>query len=96
MRAGCREQVFTDLMLLLEQQRGRVAVSDPVTKFVPQYAPHDPWESSTRGASLKDLGSHMAGLPRYSPCDFFNCNSTLAEIVARINEWTLLQSPGVR
>ena len=52
-------QVFTDLMLLLLQQEGKVAVSDLVTKYAPAYQPKDIWESTSRGATLKDLGSHM-------------------------------------
>jgi len=51
-------QLFTAATLLSMQEDGLVSVSDPVHKHV-DYHPHDPWETTSRGATLKDLASHM-------------------------------------
>jgi hypothetical protein len=53
-----------------------------VTSIAPDYAPlPHPGFATARGASLADLGSHMAGLPRSSPCNAVNCTATIAEQV---------------
>eukprot|EP01052_Picozoa_sp_SAG31_P038277 SAG31_NODE_5083_length_2754_cov_1.407533_1_plen_180_part_00 len=43
---------------------------------------------------MRDLGSHKAGLPRYSPCNFGACNISTETALARIANWTLLFEPG--
>lgn len=40
---------------------GKVRWDDPVTKYVPTFAMHDPW--ATREATVRDLITHRGGLP---------------------------------
>jgi len=96
-RIGSISKVFTDLMLHRLHEDGKVGIDDPVTKFVPNYRPKwPPGKNPTkRGTTLRDLGSHMAALMRYCPCNFgVSCNITLETALERINEWTLLFEPG--
>ena len=50
-------------MAVRAQEAGLVALDDPVSSVLPRYLPL-PLHAGLRGASLSDLASHMAGLPR--------------------------------
>lgn len=100
-RIGSVTKVFTTLMLKALQAQGIVSQDDPVSKYVPAYNPAVPTDKGAMpGAdaaawtTLRELASHMGGLPRYSPCTFGNCSITLDEAVQRMNSWTLKHYPG--
>jgi D-alanyl-D-alanine-carboxypeptidase/D-alanyl-D-alanine-endopeptidase len=58
---GSITKVFTALLLADMAERGEVALSDPVTKYLP-----DGVKAPQRGRpmTLEDLSTHMSGLPR--------------------------------
>jgi CubicO group peptidase (beta-lactamase class C family) len=58
---GSVTKVFTALLLADMAERGEVALSDPVSKYLP-----DGVEAPRRGRpmTLEDLATHMSGLPR--------------------------------
>lgn len=95
-RIGSISKLFTDLMLYRLAEEGAVDPYAPITDLAPDYAPA--WPAGTtptpRAATLRDLGSHMAGLARYAPCNFGACNITLKTALERLKDWTLLSEPG--
>eukprot|EP00051_Salpingoeca_urceolata_P010149 m.123708 g.123708 ORF g.123708 m.123708 type:complete len:635 (+) comp16599_c1_seq3:41-1945(+) len=101
-RLGSITKVFTDLLMIRGVENGTMSADDSIKKYLGTYKPAWPPARGTdatptpRGATLRDLGSHRAGLPRYSPCTFADCNITLPEAIRRINEWTLLSEPGTQ
>lgn len=60
--------VATSLMQLVE--RGVVRLDDPITRYVPEYRVRSPWPE-TSPATLRQLASHTAGLPRDAPVNFW-------------------------
>ncbi len=97
-RVGSISKVFTDLLLYRFAEEGSVSLSTSVSHLAPNYHPAWPRgkKATPQGTTLRDLGSHMAGLPRYSPCIFGACNITTVEAIERMNNWTLLFEPGSR
>lgn len=98
-RVGSISKVFTDLMLMQRHEAGTISMDDPITKFAPAYSPKWPRgkKPTPRAGTLRDLGSHMAGLERYMPCTFgVDCNISLETALRRISEWTLIFEPGAR
>ena len=96
-RVGSISKVFTDLMLhRFDEEGDDISLFTPITQLAPEYKPAWPAgiKASPKGGSLRDLGSHKAGLARYSPCNFGDCNITLETALARIANWTLLFEPG--
>ena len=78
-------------------EEGSVSATASVTDLAPDYSPAWPRgkTATPKGTTLRDLGSHMAGLPRYSPCIFGACNITTQEAINLMNNWTLIFEPGV-
>ena len=99
-RIGSISKVFTDTILYQQHENGAVSLDDPIEKLAPDYAPAWPRGKTPtpRGGTLRDLGSHMAGLARYMPCTFgATCNISVDTAVERISHnWTLLYEPGSR
>jgi CubicO group peptidase (beta-lactamase class C family) len=59
---GSITKVFTALLLADAVDRGEVALDDPVAKYLPASAKLP--ERNGRSITLRDLSSHMSGLPR--------------------------------
>jgi CubicO group peptidase (beta-lactamase class C family) len=59
---GSETKVFTSLLLAEMVQRGEVALSDPVSKFLPASVKMP--ERNGRAITLVDLATHTSGLPR--------------------------------
>jgi CubicO group peptidase (beta-lactamase class C family) len=95
-RVGSISKVFTDLLLQRFAEEGSVSTTTSVAELAPNFNPAWPRgkTATPHGMTLRDLGSHMAGLPRYSPCIFGACNITTEEAIERMNNWTLLFEPG--
>ena len=72
--------VATSLMQLVE--RGVVRLDDPITKYLPEYHVRSPWPE-TSPATLRQLASHTAGLPRDAPVNFWMNYSLGAFVVSR-------------
>lgn len=78
-RIGSLSKVFTTLIALSLRDQGKLNLEQQVTEFFPQFNPINP-VLTARGTSIRDLGSHMAGLARESPCNgnaMNFCNSIL-------------------
>ena len=58
---GSMSKVFTSLLLADAVQRGEVALTDPITKFLP---PTVKVPERGRAITLQDLSTHISGLPR--------------------------------
>lgn len=93
-RIGSISKVFPDLMLLQLRDRGVLDLDEEIGKKFPQ------WRSAIqnvfptkRGITWRQLGSHMAGLPRSSPCGSLwgDCNVTTDEILRRIHSQKTIQ-----
>lgn len=100
-RLGSVTKVFTDLMLHRMAEDSLLHATDPITSLAPEYSPAWPGAANgsaptPKGGTLRDLGSHMAGLPRALPCPSGECNYTTAEIMQVMNNWTLLAEPGTK
>lgn len=97
-RIGSVSKVFASLLWQRGAEDGTVSSLDEEVSAIADYHPAraDPNSTAARGGTLRDLASHMAGLPRYSPCDFGNCSISRAEGLGRINKWRLLYPPGER
>jgi serine-type D-Ala-D-Ala carboxypeptidase/endopeptidase len=71
---GSITKVFTSLLLAEAVQRGEVALTDPVGKFLPASVKLP--ERGGRSITLEDLATHTSGLPRmptnFSPKDAAN------------------------
>jgi CubicO group peptidase (beta-lactamase class C family) len=59
---GSITKVFTSLLLADAVQRREVALSDPISKFLPEKVKVP--ERGGRAITLQDLSSHVSGLPR--------------------------------
>ena len=74
---------------------GRLSLDDTVESRVPGFEMLSPFAPTNRGITFRQLGCHLAGLPREPPCmqfvagddpHHFNCqNVTTAEILARLS-----------
>ena len=63
-RVGSISKVFTDLLLYRFAEEGSVSVTTSVSELAPNYSPAWPRgkTATPQGTTLRDLGSHMAGL----------------------------------
>eukprot|EP01050_Picozoa_sp_SAG11_P021691 SAG11_NODE_3913_length_2151_cov_2.068226_1_plen_451_part_10 len=100
-RLGSVTKVFTDLMLHRMAEDGLLHATDAITSLAPEYSPTWPGAANgsaptPKGGTLRDLASHMAGLPRALPCPSGDCNYTTAEMMQVMNNWTLLAEPGTK
>ena len=95
-RIGSVTKVFTDLMLFRLEEEGALTATDPITTLAPEYKPRWPNGAvpTPRAGTLRDLASHMAGLPRGLPCDSSNCTVSTSQMIDVMNNWTLLDVPG--
>ena len=97
LRIGSVTKVFTNLLMHRLAEEGLLSEFDPITTLAPTYKPAWPGAPATsRGGTLRDLASHMAGLPRGLPCDTAACNITTAEAIDIMNHWSLLAEPGTK
>ena len=52
----------------MHRDTGHWDLDDELSKHIPNFSVVNPFKTS-RGITLRQLGSHMAGLPDESPCD---------------------------
>jgi CubicO group peptidase (beta-lactamase class C family) len=97
---GSVSKVFTSLLLADMAQRGEVALTDPVAKYLPAdvKAP----ERNGRAITLQDLATHMSGLPRLPtnmvPKDPANpyADYSIAQLYQFLSTYTLPRDIGSR
>ena len=95
------------LMVLVDE--GRVALTDPVEKYLPEFKnprlnPCGPGGAGYHCASrppkrlvqIRDLMTHTSGIAAEPPADFPRYTSTLAEVVAAGAREPMLSDPGTR
>jgi len=95
------------LMVLVDE--GRVALTDPVEKYLPEFKnprlnPCGPGGAGYHCASrppkrlvqIRDLMTHTSGIAAEPPADFPRYTSTLAEVVAAGAREPMLADPGTR
>jgi serine-type D-Ala-D-Ala carboxypeptidase/endopeptidase len=95
---GSVTKVFTSLLLADMVQRSEVALTDPVTKYLPKEV-RGP-EHGGKAITLKDLATHTSGLPRdptnLKPKDLSNpfADYTVPQLYEFLSGYTLTRDPG--
>ncbi|HHK42926.1 MAG TPA: class A beta-lactamase-related serine hydrolase, partial [Planctomycetaceae bacterium] len=94
-RVGSVSKLFTDLAVMREVEEGRVALDTPITKILPDFHPHNPFDQPI---TLGQLMSHRSGLVREPPVGhyFDPTQPALEATIASLNETTLVYRPGSR
>jgi len=94
-RVGSVSKMFTDLAVMQLVEQGRLALDEPVAKYLPEFHPRNPFGVPI---TLRELMAHRAGLVREPPLgSYFDATSpTLAATVASLNDTTLVHAPGTK
>lgn len=95
-RIGSNSKIFTTLLAEIAQEQGMFYFTEEVAQYVPEFSPINPFPTK-RSITFAQLASHMAGLPRESPCEalFGNCSLSNDQMWNRIANVTLVNPPGV-
>ncbi|HEX3107684.1 MAG TPA: serine hydrolase, partial [Thermoanaerobaculia bacterium] len=95
---GSVTKVFTSLLLADAVQRGEVALTDPVSKYLPPGVKVP--ERNGKKITLVDLATHTSGLPRmptnFHPKDPGNpyADYTVAQLYEFLSSYELTRDPG--
>lgn len=94
-RVGSVSKLFTDLAIMQLVEQGRLELDAPVTRYLPDFAPHNPFGGDI---TLRQLMCHRAGLVREPPIgNYFDAGTpTLAATVDSLSRTTLVHAPGAR
>jgi len=94
-RVGSVSKLFTDIGIMQLAERGEIDIDAPVTTYLPDFRPKGDGAASM---TLRHLMSHRAGLMREPPVGhyFDPAGSTLAAMVASLNDRDLVYEPGTR
>ncbi|MGH9381224.1 MAG: serine hydrolase [Thermoanaerobaculia bacterium] len=92
-RVGSVSKLFTDLAVMQLVEQGRVDLDAPVSSYLPDFAPENPYDVPI---TLRQLMSHRSGLIREPPAGhYFDVSGTsLDATVASLNGTTLVAEPG--
>jgi CubicO group peptidase (beta-lactamase class C family) len=92
-RVGSVSKLFTDLAVMRLVQRGELDLDAPVTEYLPDFRPRNPFGETI---TLRMLMSHRAGLVREPPVGnyFADDEPSLAETVRSLNDTELVYRPG--
>src|SRR5262245_51509756 len=84
-RVGSVSKPFTALALMLLVQQGLLDLDAPVTRYLPEFRPKDPFK---KAITLRQLLSHRSGLVRECPVgNYFDMTSpSLADMVKSLNQ----------
>jgi CubicO group peptidase (beta-lactamase class C family)/D-alanyl-D-alanine dipeptidase len=91
-RVGSISKLFTDIAVMQLVEQGQLDLDVPVTEYLPDFAPHNPYEIPI---TLRQLMSHRSGLVRESPIgNYFDPSEpSLTDTVASLNQTTLVYPP---
>ncbi len=91
-RVGSVSKLFTDLAVMQLVERGTLDLDVPVTKFLPDFKPANPFGTAI---TLRQLMTHRAGLVRESPIgNYFDpTEPSLAKTVESLNKTELACAP---
>jgi CubicO group peptidase (beta-lactamase class C family)/D-alanyl-D-alanine dipeptidase len=94
-RVGSVSKLFTDIGVMQRVERGDLALDTPVTKYLPEFTPRNPYPTPI---TLRELMSHRAGLVREPPVGhYFDATSpSLAATVASLRGTELVYEPKTR
>ena len=94
-RVASVSKLFTDIAVMQLVESGRVALDTPITRYVPEIHPVDPFGQPI---TLRELLAHRSGLVREPPVgNYFDPTSpTLAETARSLDSTTLVYAPGSR
>ncbi|MGO8786288.1 MAG: serine hydrolase [Terriglobia bacterium] len=92
-RVGSVSKLFTDIGIMQLVERGKLSLDAPVSDYIPDFHPHDPFG---KPITLRELMSHRSGLVREPPVGhYFDSHPPgLAEVVRSLNETSLVYPPG--
>ena len=92
-RVGSVSKLFTDIALMKLVEQGKLDLDAPVTKYLPEFHPNNPFGGDI---TLRMLTCHLSGLTREPPLGnyFDDTNPSLAATVASLNTTTLVYRPG--
>jgi CubicO group peptidase (beta-lactamase class C family)/D-alanyl-D-alanine dipeptidase len=92
-RVGSVSKLFTDMAVMQLVERGKVDLDAPVTRYIPEFAPHNPFGDAI---TLRELMAHRAGLVREPPVgNYFDDSSpSLKATIDSLNQTTLVFRPG--
>ena len=88
-------KVFTALMTLQYRDQNHLSLDDALSKHLPEFRIQNPFET-TRSITLRQLASHMAGLPVNAPCEDIahGCNMSYDKLYDNIAKLQLIAPPG--
>ncbi len=91
-RAGSVSKPFTALLLMIFVEMGLIDLDAPVTKYLPDFHPKNPFG---REITLRQMLAHRSGLVRETPVgSYFDASQpTLARMVASLNQTELVYAP---
>lgn len=94
-RVGSVSKLFTDIAVMQGVERGELELDAPVTRYLPDFAPRNPFGGEV---TLRQLMSHRSGLVREPPVGsyFHDDEPTLAATVASLNTTDLVYAPESR
>ena len=93
-RLGSMTKQFTAAAILMLMERGQIALSDPITRFLPDF----PMQGKT--ITIENLLTHTSGIQSYTDLDEFGPlmrkDVTVPEIIALFKDKPLEFAPGER
>ena len=94
-RVGSVSKLFTDIALMQLVEQRRIDLDAPVTRYLPQFHPHNPFG---KPITLRQLTSHRSGLVREPPVGsyFDPTEPSLADTIASLNRTSLVYPPESR
>jgi CubicO group peptidase (beta-lactamase class C family)/D-alanyl-D-alanine dipeptidase len=92
-RVGSVSKLFTDTAVMQLVERERLDLDAPIMRYVPGFAPHNPFGGDI---TLRQLMSHRAGLVREPPVGhYFDASApTLQATIESLNQTSLVFAPG--
>jgi CubicO group peptidase (beta-lactamase class C family)/D-alanyl-D-alanine dipeptidase len=92
-RIGSISKLFTDVLVMQQVQGGKLDLDAPVERYLPGFAPRNPFG---KPITLRQLMSHRSGLVREPPRgNYFDTQApSLEETVRSLNSTALVAAPG--
>lgn len=94
-RVGSVSKLFADIAAMQLVEQGKLELDAPITKWLPEFAPRDPFEVPI---TLRQLMTHRSGLVREPPVGhyFDPVEPSLAATVQSLNRTALVYQPETR
>ena len=94
-RVGSVSKLFTDLALMQLIEQGKIDLDAPVSTYLPEFAPKNPFKGTI---TLRHLMSHRSGLVREPPAGHYFDPSppSLNDVVKSLAHTSLIFEPGTR